>query len=285
MMQKFRMRLGRYAAGLTQIISYVGRHVPWSHVRPANPSGCGQQPCRRAVVRQVWPHVTSTQLRSAVRTRAVRRRRVLGRRVTASKASLPTPASWPAARRPNAPTSPIGMTRPRPALGCGRRERRPDGRRRNVRGRARRPSRSRPAALQSVGVDRAVRFIWRRATGSPTGQLPRCTSNASRALAKALGENGIRLGSNTSARRRPGPRPLPLHYTLTETRELIAEIGEQQRRSLLDSFHWFTAGGPSTTCDTLTACRRGLRRPERRPGAAPATSSRTWSASCPPVPA
>jgi len=96
--------------------------------------------------------------------------------------------------------------------------------------------------LQRAGVSRTSTWL------SPShGSLPyvanfRQHARRLREVAKILGEHGLRLGLEYV-----GPKTswtagrFPFIHTMTEMKELIAEIGQQNVGFLLDSWHWYTA--------------------------------------------
>jgi sugar phosphate isomerase/epimerase len=100
------------------------------------------------------------------------------------------------------------------------------------------------AGLQRAGVDRVATWLmpcdeqltYRQNFSQHTSRL--------REVAKVLGERGIRLGLEyVGPKTSWSSRRYPFIHTLAEMKELVAEIGTGNVGFLLDSWHWWHAGG------------------------------------------
>ena len=78
-------------------------------------------------------------------------------------------------------------------------------------------------------------------------------ANRLRVVANVLHDHGLRFGLEyVGPKTSWTSRRFPFIHTMTETRELIAEIGSKSVGLILDSWHWYTAGEELSHLDALT---------------------------------
>jgi sugar phosphate isomerase/epimerase len=108
-------------------------------------------------------------------------------------------------------------------------------------------------ALEKAGVTRITTWIMPNHPELHYLQNFRQHAYRLREVAKILGDHGIRFGLEYV-----GPKTLqvaneyPFMRSMSETKELIAAIGEPNMGFVLDSFHWYTAGEDVNDILTLT---------------------------------
>lgn len=131
--------------------------------------------------------------------------------------------------------------------------------------------------LEKAGVTRITTWIMPNHPDLHYLQNFRQHAYRLREVAKILGDHGVRFGLEYV-----GPKTLqvanqyPFMRSMSETKELIAAIGEPNMGFVLDSFHWYTAGEDVDDILTLTnkdvvACdlndaRKGFERDEQIDG-------------------
>ena len=102
---------------------------------------------------------------------------------------------------------------------------------------------SKAKGLEMAGVTRITTWIMPNHPDLNYLQNFRQHAYRLREVAKILGDHGIRFGLEYV-----GPKTLqvakeyPFMRSMSETKELIAAIGEPNMGFVLDSFHWYTAG-------------------------------------------
>ena len=107
--------------------------------------------------------------------------------------------------------------------------------------------------LEKAGVTRITTWIMPNHPELNYLQNFRQHAYRLREVAKILGDHGIRFGLEYV-----GPKTLqvaneyPFMRSMSETKELIAAIGEPNMGFVLDSFHWYTAGEDVDDILTLT---------------------------------
>jgi sugar phosphate isomerase/epimerase len=108
-------------------------------------------------------------------------------------------------------------------------------------------------ALQRAGATRVGTWIMSAHPTLTYRENFKAHSQRLRQVAGVLGDHGCRLGMEYL-----GPKTLwassryPFIHTLPEMKELIAEMGRPNVGIVLDSWHWFTAGGTLADLKTLT---------------------------------
>ena len=108
-------------------------------------------------------------------------------------------------------------------------------------------------ALQRAGVTRVGTWIMSAHPTLTYRENFKAHSQRLRQVAGVLGDHGCRLGMEYL-----GPKTLwassryPFIHTMPEMKELIAEMGRPNVGIVLDSWHWYTAGGTLADLQTLT---------------------------------
>ena len=109
------------------------------------------------------------------------------------------------------------------------------------------------AAMQEVGVTRVGTYLMPCHSELTYMANLRQHARRLRECAKILADHGQRLGLEYV-----GPKTLwaskryPFVHTMAETKDLIAEIGEDNVGFVLDSWHWYTAGETVADLHTIT---------------------------------